>query len=216
MRKAIDKEQKQLRREHILRRAESLLDPQAREIPTVARIAVAAGLSKGTMYLYFKTREEVYLHLYHEGMQRLVEVQLAALASGGDQVQKFASATTEFAVEAPLTLFMADLSGSVLLANLSQDVFDAHWQLMRHLSEKVGHALAESLDISDQNGEKLWFAVQSMMVGYWGFANPPAATAGQASNPKETKIVHLKQDLYEMLVALQVGAQRRFAEQDTS
>ena len=64
--RALDDDQKQARREAILDAAGQLF-AQRHELANVADIAVAAGLAKGTVYLYFQTKEEIYmaLHLRH-------------------------------------------------------------------------------------------------------------------------------------------------------
>ena len=67
--RALDEGQKQARREEILDAAGALFSVR-HELANVADIAVAAGLAKGTVYLYFQTKEEIYmaLHLRHCGL----------------------------------------------------------------------------------------------------------------------------------------------------
>ncbi len=55
--------QKEQRREDILSAAERLYVDMEGVIPTVAAVASAAGVAKGTLYLYFKTKEEIFLGL---------------------------------------------------------------------------------------------------------------------------------------------------------
>ncbi len=55
--------QKEQRREDILLAAERLYVDMEGVIPTVAAVASAAGVAKGTLYLYFKTKEEIFLGL---------------------------------------------------------------------------------------------------------------------------------------------------------
>jgi AcrR family transcriptional regulator len=64
--RAQGEEEKQARREAILDAAGSLFS-ERHQIANVADIAAAAGLAKGTVYLYFPTKEAIYmaLHLRH-------------------------------------------------------------------------------------------------------------------------------------------------------
>jgi AcrR family transcriptional regulator len=61
--RAVDAADKEARRTSILDAAEGLF-AQTHEFANVAEVAAAAGLAKGTVYLYFQTKEEMYLALY--------------------------------------------------------------------------------------------------------------------------------------------------------
>jgi AcrR family transcriptional regulator len=47
----------------------------------VAEVAAEAGLAKGTMYLYFETKEAIYLGLHQRHSQRFFEALIARLES---------------------------------------------------------------------------------------------------------------------------------------
>lgn len=55
---------KQRRRHEILSAAEQLLRADGFDALTMNRLAIECGLAKGTLYLYFATREELLLNLY--------------------------------------------------------------------------------------------------------------------------------------------------------
>jgi len=61
--RAVDADEKEARRVAILDAAARLFDASG-ELSNVADIAHAAGLAKGTVYLYFPTKEAVYLALH--------------------------------------------------------------------------------------------------------------------------------------------------------
>ena len=61
---------KQARRQFILATADQLLRRKGFDAFTMNKLAAAADLAKGTLYLYFTTREELVLALYtdlHDG-----------------------------------------------------------------------------------------------------------------------------------------------------
>ena len=64
--RALDGDDKEARRQTILDAAERLFG-ERHALANVADVAEAAGLAKGTVYLYFQTKEEIYLalHLRH-------------------------------------------------------------------------------------------------------------------------------------------------------
>lgn len=68
--RAINPEDKELRHEAILDAAEQLWLSQPDSMPSMAEIAKAAKLAKGTVYLYFRSKEELFLgiHERHVGI----------------------------------------------------------------------------------------------------------------------------------------------------
>lgn len=66
-------EEKSFRRQQILDAASALFAEVGYEGFSVALLARKAGIVKGTLYLYFKTREEVFLALYDQSLNRWSE-----------------------------------------------------------------------------------------------------------------------------------------------
>jgi AcrR family transcriptional regulator len=65
--------EKQERRAAILGAAETLVAAQGRAVASVAEVARHAGVAKGTVYLYFRTREEIFLALHGRWMGRMFD-----------------------------------------------------------------------------------------------------------------------------------------------
>ena len=63
MRRAIREDQKLVRRQQILDTAWGLFQENDYEHVNIIDVAKGAGLAKGTVYLYFKTKEELFLSL---------------------------------------------------------------------------------------------------------------------------------------------------------
>lgn len=66
MKRARQKHQKEERREAILSFAKAELETSAYVDITMSRVAERAGLVKGTLYLYFTTKEELFLELLRD------------------------------------------------------------------------------------------------------------------------------------------------------
>ena len=77
--RAVDETEKQARRDAILNAADRLF-AERHDLANVADIAAAAGLAKGTVYLYFQTKEEIYLSLHQRHNSQFFEPLLARLA----------------------------------------------------------------------------------------------------------------------------------------
>lgn len=73
-RRARSAEQKALRRQAVLVAAETYFLEVGYETFSMSQLAKKAGVVKGTLYLYFKTREELFLTLYEQSLIRWSQV----------------------------------------------------------------------------------------------------------------------------------------------
>ena len=73
-------EQKALRRHAVLEAAETYFLEVGYEAFSMSKLAKNIGLAKGTLYLYFQTREELFLTLYEQSLIRWGQVFIARLA----------------------------------------------------------------------------------------------------------------------------------------
>ena len=71
--RALSLDDKATRRTDILSAARRLFLEDSRQLPSAARIAQAAGLAKGTVYLYFRTKEEIFISLLEEDFTGLLQ-----------------------------------------------------------------------------------------------------------------------------------------------
>lgn len=90
---------KQLRRDSIIDAAERFFFTKRFPFTTIDEIAEAAELSKGTIYIYFKNKEEIYVAIVRRGMHFLIELFREAIAkspTGKDKVQAIGQALLTF------------------------------------------------------------------------------------------------------------------------
>ena len=91
--------ERQQRRDTILDAAEKLFFDKGMENTTMDEVAKEAEFSKGTIYLYFKNKEELYLGITHRGLEILKEIfiQYAEKAvTGIEKVEAIGYAYLEF------------------------------------------------------------------------------------------------------------------------
>ena len=79
--RARTQEQKYFRRMQILDAAERHFHEVGYETFSMASLARSAGVVKGTLYLYFKTREEVFLTLYNRSLVRWSHIFISHLSA---------------------------------------------------------------------------------------------------------------------------------------
>jgi AcrR family transcriptional regulator len=82
--RARSKEEKQIRRYHLLESAKKLFSQNGYTGTTVGMIAADAGVSTGTFYLYFKSKTEVFRLLNIEGIEILHKMMADAITWPAD------------------------------------------------------------------------------------------------------------------------------------
>ena len=79
--RALDGDDKEARRQTILDAAERLF-AERHELANVSDVATSAGLAKGTVYLYFQTKEEIYLALHMRHVEYFFTTLIARMNGG--------------------------------------------------------------------------------------------------------------------------------------
>jgi AcrR family transcriptional regulator len=80
--------EKEARREEILDAAQKVFFEKGLAVSTVDDIAQAAELSKGTLYLYYHSKEDLYLAAANRGMDTLYEMFVQAVAATDDPIRQ--------------------------------------------------------------------------------------------------------------------------------
>lgn len=204
-------EAKSERRAAILEAAVGLL----REAPlgafSVEALARRAGLAKGTVYLYFGTREEVLLAVHAERAQQLFDVLERALGAPKSDSRRIARAVVRHLKAHPEFLPLAATCRSMLETNIGVDTALA---FKRAIGARLGQlgARVEALypRLPHGQGVTLLMASYGLMLGLWQIAEPPECLA-QAMALPEMRVfrVDFETQLTTALVNLWEGATRR-------
>ena len=104
-RRAVTDAQKQFRRQEILDGARAYFEASGYEGFTMTQLAGRMGIVKGTLYLYFPTKEAIILALYARALEdwcEAVKVKLATPIAGDDFVQLFYDTATADPILIPI------------------------------------------------------------------------------------------------------------------
>lgn len=186
-RRAYAAEDKDARRQAILKAAGDLFGAGAGELPSVTEVAVAAGLAKGTVYLYFRTEGAIFTSILQDGWGEVIgELERTFRPGGGtrsDKVAAFLASYVGHVERHPELLQLDSLGHGVLERNLDAETLAA---FKRTLLDRlvVGAAVLEvALDLSPGRGLQLLTRTYAMTRGLWQSFDHKRHPAGQPLNP---------------------------------
>lgn len=164
LRRARTQDQKYFRRQQILEAAEQHFADVGYEAFSMVNLARLAGVVKGTLYLYFKTREEVLLTLYNQSLARWSLVFLDQLHS--DMTDRDYVATLYLTA-------MADRSFIPLLTRLEHVIehnvsIERLVESKRHFIERidcVAQATTAALGLNQSQSSELVKTMGVLLVG---------------------------------------------------
>ena len=164
-------EDKVARRTAILKAASKLFTAGTGSLPTAAEIASVAGLAKGTVYLYFRSKEEIFAALLLEGWGAvMLEGELLFQVTKGNRSVKiaaFLSALVAHLEDHSQLLRLDALGYGVLEKNMLHDALVAHKAEYTARLERTGSILDAALRLPAGRGLQLLMRTYALTKGLW-------------------------------------------------
>jgi len=152
------------RRAAILGAAGALLPSVGFEGFSMAVLARKTGIAKGTLYLYFETREEVLLTLFIEGLEAWCDAMSAALSDGMTDAE-FVDHFQRITLADPNFLTLRARLESVIEHNVSIDCLVAAKRRMRDLIGELAPPVERVLRLGEGAGGRLLISLAALQVG---------------------------------------------------
>lgn len=214
LRRAVVPEEKTERRAAIIAAAQTLLHRNPAATFSVEALARRAGLAKGTVYLYFRTREEVLLAVHERQSDDLFDVVERALASPGADVRGVLAAGMGYMRSHPEFYPLAANCRGMLDTNISmQAALDFKIGIGQRLSA-IGR-LIEALfpGLAAGEGAALLMNSYALIVGLWQLADTPPALRSAMDRPEMVVFrMDYEHQLTAALLDLWQSAERRGAQ----
>ena len=161
---------KEARRQAILGAAAVRFERERFEAMTMAQLAEDAGLAKGTVYLYFRTKEEVFLALAEESLELFFRSLDAGLASGRlfFGPEELATLVTRLFREQPRLPRLLGLLHPVLEYNVDRArALDFRTFLADHYKRTGKHLEQRLPSLRDGEGVVLLSRLHALAIGCW-------------------------------------------------
>lgn len=165
--KARSDEAKQDRLDGILAAARGLFAERGFDAVTMADIAAAAGLAKGTLYLYCRTKEEVFLALMGDAFADWFAALTGVLADPdtGD-LETFARGLARTAAERPELLRLVSILHVVLERNATEAILLPFKLGLRDALASLGGAVEGRFGLGAGEGATFLLQAYALVIGY--------------------------------------------------
>lgn len=177
MRRAREDWQKEQRSAAILMAAEQLFRDNRGALPRVDKVAQAANVAKGTVYLYYPSKEAMFLALFDwrvsewiDDATALIEDRARTLRTGD-----VLDAQLHYPLANRVVLDLASYSSTLLEAHLDEKTALGFKAALEDRMMRLGRAIeASALAVEAKHAALLCLRGYAYMVGLWQIAEPPA------------------------------------------
>jgi AcrR family transcriptional regulator len=188
--RAVYESAKQERRRDLLAAAERLFAARDYEEVAVAEIASAACLAKGTVYLYFGTKEELFLELVSRQLVAWT-TQLTENLRGERSASQAARVVASTLAERPVLLRLLALLHVVLERNVDAGLMNAFKHRLLELIAQPAQMLENVLGLSPGRGIQVLLWMHGLIVGLSQMANPSPVLAGVLNRDEALRVFRL-------------------------
>ncbi len=166
--------QKEARERQILESAAALFAAHGR-LPAMAEVAERAGVAKGTLYLYFRGREALWLELLDACFARWVEATEAGVAAGAP----VAEAILAGARADPMLVPLAICNATLIEPNAGPEAGARFKETTAGHVRRLARFLAPRLGWPEREVRRRVILTYAMLLGLWQVAvpTPPIRTA---------------------------------------
>jgi AcrR family transcriptional regulator len=181
--RAVAPEDKHARRDQIVRAAEDLSAKVSQF--SMDQLARRAGVAKGTVYLYFGTREEVLLAVHEKQTHELFDVVERALAAAGPSAESVVRAGLRYLRAHPEFYPLAGNCRYMLDTNIGTDAAMAFKIGVAARLEPLGRRIEELYPgLKPGDGATLLMNNYALIVGLWQQADTPQCLRAVMHRPE--------------------------------
>jgi len=166
--RATREEDKAERRNEILDAAERLFSGQPDGLPSMDQLAEAAGVAKGTLYLYFPSKEEVLVELHERYLNDFFDRLGAALAAKpGFTIEDLLALTRGEVLEHPMRLSLASLAVGLTERSIPAESALRFKMALGKRLLAIGEGLGRAFGLPAESCTRLLNVSYGLVLGLW-------------------------------------------------
>lgn len=175
--RAFSAQDKEERRNEILDAAQRLFHENPEGFGSMDALAEAAGVGKGTLYLYFRSKEEVLVALHERNAGQFFQTLLERVENDpAFDLDTMITFVTERLLASPVFARV----GSIVCGNLEgmpEDAVRTFKGTLAHGHELIGPKLDRALGLADGESARLMQYSYALLLGLWHITCSHTATA---------------------------------------
>ena len=167
-------EQKSEKRDRIIAAAENLLSLGRFQLPSINQIIQQTGDAKGTVYLYFKTKEEIYLSLLAQGLEGMMQEMAQLILRRPENIARdMAKTYIKLASARPKIYYLACVANLILDSNVSNEFMAAFKSRMLQATNALADMAVEAGYFPNQATARTKMLVcYNIFLGMWLHTHP--------------------------------------------
>ncbi|MGH8373439.1 MAG: TetR/AcrR family transcriptional regulator [Gammaproteobacteria bacterium] len=207
--RAMTDQQKQARRADILQVAMQRFASSSYDALSMADIAAETGVAKGTLYLYFRSKEELFLALYEQELDGWFDELDAALSQqhGAGSIEGLLQLVSESLARRPAFLRLIAILHTVLERNVDHATALRFKTRLRERVLHTGQLLEKNLPfLQAGQGTELLLKTDALVIGFQHLAEPSDVLREVLAEPgMEMFRINLEEQLLNTLRTLLMG-----------
>ena len=207
--RAVHRVDKQARHDAILDAAARLLLRAPDRTANMAEVAQEAGLAKGTVYLYFPSKEELLLALHERDLDGFFAALITRLEGAtAVTIEDVFALTRTHIVAPPLFLPLASRCLGLMDQSVSAPAARAFRQRMAEWLERAGAGLERHFAVlASGDGVVLLRHSYALVIGLWQIASTTSGRADEHADPADAPVVagHYPEEFERAMAALWQG-----------
>lgn len=172
--RALSADQKNLKQSEIIHSALKLLQVGKFPLPSVNEVAEEAGIAKGTIYLYFKSKEEIYLSAMALHMANYMADMLGRFEAHKPCVKVITKGFLELAEQQPKIIYLAHIAPLVLENNISDEFIVGFKKGLLEMTLHTATAIHKVYGIPKNAAKEKFLLGYNIFIGMHQHSFPPA------------------------------------------
>ncbi len=174
--RASTSESKEYRKQTILDAATTLFFENPGALPTVSEISKSCGIAKGTVYIYFSTKEQIFLTIIEGLFTEFIENTKGFVIksqSSDNPVKSIINDLCIYFSENRIMLYLTGMNNSIIEQNIEIEAAYEHKKIIQNLLLDLGAVMGDTLGHDKTLCAKLLIRTYAIILGTWQMCNPP-------------------------------------------